>query len=87
MIKIVLVLYAIAGIFKFIGTAISSLFRPKTKPQITTTSVSGTWYGICEKCGTKGGLHRFEGKRYCAVCHARLTAEKKCGAKQGQNES
>jgi len=87
MIKIALVFYAIAGIFKFIGTAISHLFRSKEKPQITTTSVSGSWYGICEKCGTKGGLHRFEGKRYCAVCHARLTAEKKCGAKQGENES
>ena len=42
MIKIVLVLYAIAGIFKFIGTAISHLFRPKAKSQITTTSVSGS---------------------------------------------
>lgn len=42
------------------------------------------WYGICEKCGTKGGLHRFEGKRYCAKCHAWLSAEKKCGVKTTQ---
>lgn len=87
MIKAVLVFYAVGFAFKFIGSAISHLFRPRAKSQVTTASVSGSWYGICEKCGTKGGLHRFEGKRYCAVCHARLTAEKKYGAKQGQNES
>lgn len=33
------------------------------------------WYGICENCGTKGGLHRFHGKKYCANCHARIKTE------------
>ncbi len=33
------------------------------------------WYGICENCGTKGGLHRFHGKKYCANCHARIKIE------------
>lgn len=33
------------------------------------------WYGICESCGTKGGLHRFHGKKYCANCHARTKTE------------
>ena len=87
MTKIVLALYAVVSLFKLAGSAISHLFQPKGKSQVSSTSVSGGWYGICEKCGAKGGLHQFEGKRYCAVCHARLTAEKKYGAKQGQNES
>ena len=33
------------------------------------------WYGICENCGTKGGLHRFHGKKYCANCHARIKTQ------------
>ncbi len=33
------------------------------------------WYGICENCGTKDGLHRFHGKKYCANCHARIKTE------------
>ncbi len=87
MTKILLLIYAIATVFKFIVTAIIRLLRPKSKSQTTTTSVSNNWYGICEKCGTKGGLHRFEGKRYCAMCHARLSAEKKYGVKQNEHES
>jgi len=84
MIKIILVFYAAADILKTLINAFSVLFRPRTKAQTTTTSISGEWYGICEKCGTKGGLHRFEGKRYCAKCHAWLSAEKKCGVKTTQ---
>ena len=83
MMKIFLAMYAVASILKFLGNAIGSLFRPRRKAQ-PTTSISGDWYGICEKCGTKGGLHRFEGKRYCAKCHAWLSAEKKCGVKTTQ---
>ena len=33
------------------------------------------WYGICENRGTKGGLHRFHGKKYCANCHARIKTQ------------
>ena len=79
MIKIVLVVYAMLSVFKVIGNAICHLFRHGEETPIQTTSVSGNWYGICEQCGTKDGLHRFEGKRYCAKCHARLTVEKKFG--------
>lgn len=84
MMKLFLVFYAAVSVLKLFGTAISRLLRPKPNAKPATTSVSGDWYGICEKCGTKSGLHRFEGKRYCAMCHARLTAEKKCGTKTMQ---
>lgn len=73
--KIFLVFLIIGELFVMIGEAISHLFRSKAKSR-TTTSISDSWYGICEKCGRKGGLHRFEGKKYCAMCHARLAAEK-----------
>lgn len=82
MTKILLVFLIIGELFVTIGKAISCLFQTKAKSK-AVTSISGSWYGICEKCGRKGGLHRFEGKKYCAMCHAKLTAEKKYGAKQG----
>ena len=78
--KILLVFLVVGELFAIIGKGICHLFQPK--PKITKTSVSDSWYGICEKCRKKGGLHRFEGRKYCAMCHARLTAEKKYGAKQ-----
>jgi len=33
------------------------------------------WYGTCANCGKEGGLHRFQGKKYCAICHARIKTE------------
>ena len=85
--KILLVFLVVGELFVMIGTAIGHLFQPKAKSR-TATPVSDSWYGICEKCGRKDGLHRFEGKKYCAMCHARLTAEKKLRAKKNdKNES
>lgn len=78
--KIFLLLYGIVSVFKFIGNTIASLFRKKKKLELPSTSISLTWNTPCAKCGEKGGIHRFEGKKYCARCHARLYAEKKCGA-------
>ena len=74
--KIFLLFYAIASFFRFLGKAIGCLFRKKSKAEPSTTSVSRNWYGICDACGRKDGLHRFEGKQYCAKCHARLKTEK-----------
>ena len=79
--KILLVFLVVGELFVMIGTAIGHLFQPKAKSS-TTISVANSWYGICEKCGIKDGLHRFEGKKYCAMCHARLTAEKKTQSKE-----
>ena len=88
MIKIVLALYAVAAVLKAFAIAFRKnahlLFHRKTPPLVQTTSVSGSWYGICEKRGTKGGLHRFEGNRYCAKCYAWLAAEKTYGKKNGE---
>ncbi|MGI5890431.1 MAG: hypothetical protein ACOX72_06365 [Sedimentibacter sp.] len=87
MTKILLVFLIIGELFVTIGKAISCLFQPKAKSK-AVTSISDSWYGICEKCGRKDGLHRFEGKKYCAMCRARLTTEKKLKAKKNdKNES
>lgn len=83
--KILLIFYAIALVFKYIWNVFASLFRTifrrKKKADTLSTSASRDWYGICENCGIKGGLHRFEGKRYCAKCHARFKTEKQFGVK------
>ena len=54
-------------------------FQRQAKVESVETSVSRDWYGICENCGKKDGLHRFEGKKYCAKCHAKLKTAKKFG--------
>lgn len=81
MMKLLLVFYAIIEFFKFLVNIICRLFRKKPKTQSTYTSTSDNWYGICENCGKKGGLHRLDGKRYCAKCYARLKTEKDFSAK------
>lgn len=74
--KLFLLFYAIATVFKFIARMISSLFRLKPTCKTEPMQTTRDWYGICDNCGIKGGLHTFEGKRYCAKCHARLSVEK-----------
>jgi len=83
--KIFLVFYAIASVFKFLGRAIRRLFRKSPKAQAASASTSRNWYGICDCCGNKDGLHRFEGKRYCAKCYARFKTEKDLGVKIDPN--
>ena len=82
MMKLLLFFYAIAAVFKFFAKIFSSLFRRVSARNSEPIQTTLDWCGICEKCGTKGGLHTFEGKRYCAMCNARLSAEKKYGKKQ-----
>ncbi len=55
------------------------------KKSVAETTVSRNWYGICERCGKKSGLHRFEGNRYCAMCYAILKTEKTMAEKSEQN--
>ena len=79
--KIFLLFYAIASVCKFLGKAISCLCKKKPKVEPSAISTARNWYGICDGCGKKDGLHRFEGKRYCAKCHSKLKAEKDLGVK------
>lgn len=82
MTRLLLFFYAIAAVFKYIANIIGSLFRSKPSQKTESMQVTRDWYGSCENCGTKTSLHTFEGKRYCAMCHARLSAEKKLAKKQ-----
>ena len=73
MMKLLIFLMAFGVIFKMVAYAISRLFSLTRTKEFTEPSTS-SWYGICDNCGKKSGLHRFHGKRYCAVCHATLKA-------------
>ncbi len=59
--------------FVLIFKLIKFLANRKHKNNMSNNS---NWYGICENCGKKDGLHRLNGERYCALCHAKLKAEK-----------
>ena len=75
-IAFVVVLFAFGAIVSLI-----CWIRNKNKElDLPSTSISLNWKNPCANCGEKGGTHRFEGKKYCARCHAKLYAEKKCGA-------
>lgn len=82
MMKLFLFVYALIAVIKFIGNAIGSIIHRFSKPKNSPTQISRDWYGICDNCGKKDGLHRLDGKRYCAMCYARISTEKKFAAKQ-----
>lgn len=82
MMKLFLFFYALFAIVKFIGNAIGNLIHRFAKAKSNTTQINRDWYGICDNCGKKDGLHRLDGKRYCAMCYARISTEKKFAAKQ-----
>ena len=65
----------VAELLKVIFRAFASLFYSVKKETTTPEPLNKDWYGNCENCGKFGGLHRFQGKRYCAVCHARIKTE------------
>lgn len=73
--KIALLFMTVAAIFKFIAGVISRAFRHFKKEKASSEPIRRDWYGNCENCGTLGGLHKFQGKRYCAACHARIKTE------------
>lgn len=76
--------YIVVQILLIIGFVIKKISRKK--PFAHTNSISRDWYGTCEKCGKTDGLHRFEGAKYCAICYAKLKAEKKFGVNQEKYE-
>ena len=86
--KLVLIFYAIALVFKFIFNIFKALFysikgafQKKKEPEIPSYSILNK-LGNCSKCGEKDVMKDFEGKKYCVRCYARLYAEKKCGVNQ-----
>ena len=81
--KLVLIFYAIAIVFKFIFNVFKALFysikgafQKKKEPEIPSYSILNK-LGNCSKCGEKDVMKDFEGKKYCVRCYARLYAEKK----------
>ena len=86
--KLVLIFYAIAIVFKFIFNVFKALFysikgafQKKKEPEIPSYSILNK-LGNCSKCGKKDVMKDFEGKKYCCWCYARLYAEKKCAVNQ-----
>lgn len=84
MMKLLIVIMAFCVILKIVVSAISRLFSLTRKKEYTEPSTSN-WYGICDNCGKKSGLHRFHGKRYCAVCHATLKAHESANNQGDEN--
>ena len=58
MMKIFLVFYAVIGFLKFLGTVACRIFREKPKADTSSAPPSLDWYGVCDKCGNKAGLHK-----------------------------
>ena len=86
--KLVLIFYTIAIVFKFIFNVFKALFysikgafQKKKEPEIPSCSILNK-LGNCSKCGKKDVMKDFEGKKYCCWCYARLYAEKKCAVNQ-----
>ena len=73
--KIALLFMTLATVAKFVARAMSSVCRLLKKKKASPEPIRRDWYGNCENCGRLGGLHRFQGKRYCAMCHARIKTE------------
>ena len=69
-------------VYKFIQFLVN---RRNDKEVLDNTKSNNDWYGICDNCGKKDGLHRMNGKHYCAMCHAKLKAEK-CALKMQESE-
>lgn len=74
--KILLIFMAIAELFKFIGKVVSAAIPSFPKKKAPTEPIRRKWYGNCENCGILSGLHRLDGKRYCAKCYARIKTKR-----------
>ena len=82
--KSIIFAFAAIAIIKIIYAIIK---RISSKKHSSFSAPSRDWYGTCEKCGKTDGLHRFEGKKYCAWCYAKLKTEKKYGVTKNQDEN
>ena len=91
--KIFIIFYAIALVFKFVISilvnlvkSIIGIFRKKPEEETESTVNPPIWKCFCSKCGAKGGIHRFEGKKYCFDCHYALMKEKILREHQNTNQ-
>lgn len=73
--KIAVIVLVVGEVVLLIAKAVSGIIRFIKKDKAPSEPIRRDWYGNCENCGTLGGLHRFQGKRYCAVCYARIKTE------------
>ena len=75
MIKVALVFVIIGEFVLFVAKAVSWIFQRLTKKDAAPEPTRRDWYGNCENCGKLDSLHKFQGKRYCAMCYARIKTE------------
>lgn len=71
MIQLLLFVLIVYEIIKIIASVVSN-FRSLSQKREYSEHSSINWYGICDNCGIKSGLHKLTGKRYCATCHATI---------------
>ena len=91
--KIFIIVYAIALVLKFIISilvnlvkSIIGIFSKKNEEDTESTVNPPIWKCFCSKCGARGGIHRFEGKKYCSNCHYELMKEKILRKHQNTNQ-
>ena len=61
-------------------------FSQKTEEDTESTVNPPIWKCFCSKCGAKGRIHRFEGKKYCSNCLYELMKEKILREHQNTNQ-
>ena len=64
-----------AKALKVLIRATARLFQPGKKEKESPKTIRRQWYGVCEECGKTDGLHKLQGKQYCARCYARIKTE------------
>ena len=73
--KLLLLVILVFKVLENVIRAITKVFQTRQNRNDSKESFVRDWYGICENCGKKDGLHRFHGKRYCARCYAQIKTE------------
>ena len=86
MMEIAVAILVIGEILLVIAKAVSGIVQFLKRKEEPERPPLRDWYGYCEKCGKLDGLHRFQGKKYCAWCHARIKTESDL-AKKKQKDS
>ena len=73
--KLFLLVMLVFMVLKTVIRAIAKVFQLGQNRKDSKESFVSDWYGVCENCGKKDGLHRFQVKRYCARCYAQIKTE------------
>ena len=84
--KFLLCIVVVGEILTMILKALSKISLTYNRKETSASQARRDWYGVCDNCGKTDGLHRLDGKRYCAMCHAKIKTERDFAKKQQNGE-